>query len=764
MPAGRTQRRRLRVTGTVQGVGFRPFVFRQATALGLEGTVANVGSGVLIEVEGPPDRIDDLCRRLVDHAPALARVEAIQSSVMTPTGGGSGFAIVASSVGAAPTTPVSPDVATCDACLAEIADPADRRYRYPFTNCTDCGPRYTIVAAVPYDRAATTMRGFTMCAACRAEYGDPGDRRYHAQPNACPDCGPQLRWCTPDGRALTDRAPALSVAVTRLVAGDVVAIKGLGGFHLAVDATDPNAVARLRRRKHRDDKPFAVMVADLATAGREGVIDDGAAAALASPARPIVLVERRPGGTVVDAVAPGLPDLGLLLPYTPLHHLLLGGVQRPLVMTSANLSDEPIAHEDDDAFARLRDVVDGVLTHDRTILVRADDSVVRAGPAPFQVLRRSRGYAPGPLTLPRPARRAVLAVGAELKSTVAVVAGDRIVASHHIGDLEHPAAHESFRQAGAHLCRLHGVAPDVVAHDLHPGYLSTAWALDTDLPTWGVQHHHAHVASCLVDHQEVGPVLGLAFDGLGYGCDRTLWGGELLVADLDRAERVGHLRPCSLPGGAAAIREPWRMAVAWTLIALGPDAARREGHRHDHRADDLVGLAASGTAPVTSSVGRLFDAVAALLGVRTRVTYEGQAAIELEALARRVPRSSAPCYPLGDLDDGGLPQLDPGPLVAAVIADRDRGTPVEVVAAGFHDSFGRAAAGLAVELARRRQLERVALTGGVFQNRRLSEVVAGALRDAGLEVLVHRRVPPNDGGISIGQAAVAATGVRVPGS
>jgi len=451
-----------------------------------------------------------------------------------------------------------------------------------------------------------------------------------------------------------------------------------------------------------------------------------------------------------------------MLPYTPLHHLLLAGVGRPLVLTSGNRSDEPIAHLDPDAFERLGPMVDAVLTHDRAIHIRCDDSVVRATGGRTQMLRRSRGFAPQPLPLPAPARRAVLAVGAELKSTVTVVAGDQLVTSHHLGDLEHPAAHASFHQAVEHLCRLFGVAPEVVVHDLHPEYLSTKWALETDLPVWGVQHHHAHIASCLAEHGHIGRVLGLAFDGLGYGCDRTLWGGELLDVDLETCERLAHLRPVGLPGGAAAVREPWRMAVVWAREAAGDDAGLREGARLDDRAEAVLGLLERGTAPVTTSVGRLFDAVAALLGVRARVTYEGQAAIELEALARGVDAGDAPVYPVAVLRTTDLPVLDPAPLVATVIEERDRGTPVPIVAAGFHASLGRAAAGLAAELAGRRALDTVALSGGVFQNARLTDVVEDELRRLGLEVLVHERVPPNDGGISVGQAAIGALARSCP--
>jgi hydrogenase maturation protein HypF len=751
VPDPAPQRRRIRVTGTVQGVGFRPFVYRHATALGLRGWVQNDSAGVLLEAEGDERALDELARLLVDQPPPLARVQRVTASSVAPAGDDA-FTILASGGGGTPTAPVSVDTATCAACLAEVDDPNDRRHRYPFTNCTDCGPRYTIVLSVPYDRPATTMAAFAMCPACQAEYDDPADRRFHAQPNACPDCGPCLRW-TPTGVGpACEGEVALESAVAALRAGQVVAVKGIGGFHLAVDATSEVAVATLRRRKARGDKPFAVMVADLAAAEALCTLSADASAALTASSRPIVIAPRRPGASIAEGVAPGLAELGLLLAYSPLHHLLLADVGRPLVMTSGNLSDEPIAHDDDDARTRLAPLVDGVLGHDRGIHIRCDDSVVRATPkGRTQVLRRSRGLAPEPLPLAVAAGPSILAVGAELKSTVAVTLGTDVVASHHIGDLEHLATYQSFRQAIDHLCRLYAVVPEVVAHDLHPEYLSSKLAADLDLRAVAVQHHHAHIASCLTEHGRAHPVLGLAFDGLGYGPDGTLWGGELLVADLRSFERVGHLAPLTMPGGVAAIREPWRMGVAWAQRAGVDDGFS------DPRRDAVRSLAASGQGPTTTSMGRLFDAVAALLGLRAAVTYEAQAAIELEALARRVPRSEAPTFEAQvDTDDHGLVLIDPAPLVAAVLSARNQGVAPELLAAGFHEAVGRAAAAAAVAAAGRHGLGTVALCGGVFQNQRLSEVVEEALAAAGLEVLVHRIVPPNDGGISIGQAAVAA--------
>ncbi|MEY2523866.1 MAG: hydrogenase maturation protein HypF, partial [Ilumatobacteraceae bacterium] len=630
-----------------------------------------------------------------------------------------------------------------------------------FTNCTNCGPRYTIVLGVPYDRPATTMAGFTMCALCQAEYDDPADRRFHAQPNACPTCGPRLLWRDRTEQAEpVSGAAALDLAIAAVASGRIVAMKGIGGYHLVVDATNESAVAELRRRKARDDKPFAVMVASLAAANLLCDLDQVASAALTSIRRPIVLAPRRSSADLATAVAPGLPELGLMLPYTPLHHMLLTRLARPLVMTSGNLSDEPIAHDDDDARARLGPLVDGLLLHDRQIHIRCDDSVVRVTRARLQILRRSRGYAPEPLDLPFQAHRPVLAVGAELKSTISVAKNGWVVPSHHIGDLEHLATYRSFLQAVDHLPRLYGVEPQIVAHDMHPEYLSSKWSVELGLPTIAVQHHHAHVAACMVEHGRTAPVLGIAYDGLGYGPDGSLWGGEMLVADFTSSRRVAHLRPVRMPGGVAAIREPWRMGAVWASLATGPDdAARRALQRgvDESTVTAVLGLAEHPSSPLTTSAGRLFDAVAALIGGRQRVSYEAQAAIELEALARTVDRSDAPSYDGCITIDNRFPGvLDPAPLVDAMLADVDAGVDRARIAAGFHEAFGRATVALAVHVAAQHDLDTVVLTGGVFQNARLTDVVESGLRGEGLNVLVHSVIPPNDGGISIGQAAIAA--------
>ncbi len=781
----------------MQGVGFRPFVYRHAVALGLTGFVLNDSAGVLIEVEGGSDRIAELTRLLVAEPPPLARVAAVTAELLQPLSQFSEtaaeFRIVESEDGGSADVPVSIDTTTCADCLAEVDDPHDRRHGYPFTNCTNCGPRYTIVLGVPYDRPATTMAGFVMCARCRAEYDDPADRRFHAQPNACPECGPQLTWLDIThggaGRGIAREAikgrAALDAAVRVVISGGIVAIKGIGGYHLVADATNAAAIAELRRRKARDDKPFAVMVASLEMAHHLCVLDDDAAAALSSVRRPIVLARRRhasdastdvvvaktvaadtvAANTVAAGVAPGLAELGVMLPYSPLHHLLLARAARPLVMTSGNLSDEPIAHHDDDAVARLGPLVDGLLLNDRPIHIRCDDSVVRATPTRLQVLRRSRGYAPEPLALPFRANRAVLAVGAELKNTVSVAKHGWVVPSHHIGDLEHLATYRSFLQAVDHIARLYGVVPEVIAHDMHPEYLSSKFATELDLPAIAVQHHHAHVAACMVEHGRTEPVLGVAYDGLGYGPDGSLWGGEMLVADFASSRRVAHLRPVRMPGGVAAIREPWRMGAVWSAAANGREHAARRAAAcgvDETTVRAVLDLAERPSSPITTSAGRLFDAVAALLGGRQRVSYEAQAAIELEAMAASVDRSEAPRYDgtVAISVEGDIFVLDPSPLIAALLLDLEAGVERAVIAAGFHEAFGRATVDMARRVATATGLDTVVLTGGVFQNSRLTEVVETGLRGVDLNVLVHRAIPPNDGGISVGQAAIAAFAPR----
>jgi hydrogenase maturation protein HypF len=730
-----SQRVRVQVEGVVQGVGFRPFVHRLAGELGVAGFVRNDERGAVIEAEGDPAAIAALIERVVADAPPLAQVE-IAGTEVVPAHGETAFAIVASTAAGSPDASITPDAATCAACLQELFDPNDRRYRYPFINCTDCGPRFTIVRGVPYDRPLTTMAGFAMCERCATEYHDPSNRRFHAQPNACPDCGPAL-------------ATPLPEIVARLQTGAIVAVKGIGGFHLACLAADERAVATLRARKHREEKPFALMVRDVAAADELVRVGPLEAALLQGRDRPIVLAPRRPAARVAAAVAPLAPELGVMLPYSPLHHLLLADVGEPLVMTSGNVSDEPIAYEDDDALARLGGIADAVLLHDRPIETRTDDSVLRIARGRPLPLRRSRGAVPSALALPVPATRHVLACGAELKSTFCVARGRRAWVSHHIGDLKNVETLGSFETGVAHFERLFAVTPDVVAHDLHPDYLSTTYALAREgVERVAVQHHHAHLAACLAEHGETGPAVGAIFDGAGLGSDGTVWGGEILVGDLRGFERAGHLWPVALPGGDRAAREPWRMACAWRLAADG-DARPLPGI-DERRWRSVAQIAESGlNSPPTTSVGRLFDAVAALCGLRLEVSYEGQAAMELEAACDGSERGA---YPLRAV--AGV--LDARETILAVDRDVARGVGAGAIATRFHHALADATAAECAQLAADRGLEIVVLSGGAFQNRRLLERTAAGLERAGLRVLVPERLPPNDGGVSFGQAAVAA--------
>jgi len=743
-------RTRIRVEGIVQGVGFRPFVCGLAAEHGVAGFVGNDEAGVFIEAEGPLSTVDTFVGDLRRRAPVLAVIERLRTSRRRPTGQ-SGFRIVASAGGGARRALVSPDMATCADCLAELWNPADRRYRYPFINCTNCGPRYTIVTDVPYDRAVTTMRDFPMCAACAHEYADPTDRRFHAEPVCCPACGPSLRFVSAAGASLG--GDPLDTAAAWLRDGQVIAVKGLGGYHLAALASHEPAVAALRLRKHREEKPFAVMVADLAAARALAHCDDMALSTMEDPRRPVVLVPRRSDAAVALSVAPRNGQLGLMLPYTPLHHVLAAAVAGPFVLTSGNVSDEPIAYDDRDALDRLSRIADGFLLHDRRIHVRADDSVVRTYPGGLVPLRRSRGASPAPVELPSPAPRPVLACGAELKNTFCLAKGRHAFLSPHIGDLKNAETLRSYACGIAHFSRLFDVVPAVVAHDLHPDYLSTTYARELDgVAAVGVQHHHAHIAACLADNGYAGPVVGVAFDGLGYGTDGTIWGGELLIADLLDFRRVDHLTPVPMPGGPAAVREPWRMAAAYLDHACGDDihglaVVRRQAARWA----DVVRLSRTGLAsPLTSSAGRLFDAVAAIVGLRDAVTYEGQAAVELEQLAAAGCRDAYP-VPAG----AGLRGAT-RPLVWAVVDDVRRGAPPDVVAARFHNGLADATVAAARDAASREGLSVVALSGGVFQNVVLLQRVLSGLAAAGLRVLVHRQVPPNDGGLCLGQAAVAA--------
>jgi hydrogenase maturation protein HypF len=799
---------RARVEGVVQGVGFRPFVHRLAHEHALSGWVRNDEHGVLLEAEGRADAVERFLERLGEDPPPLAVVERVRTERLEPAVaeraragpahpiGQEGFRILPSRAAGEPTALVSADVAPCTDCLGEMFDPGDRRHRYPFINCTNCGPRFTIVRGVPYDRARTTMSAFEMCAACRAEYEDPASRRFHAQPNACAACGPTLRlidrsggeqgangWAhmdvqAPAGGAAVTGEHALAGAVAALVAGRIVAVKGLGGYHLACRADDERAVTELRERKRREEKPFALMARDLDAVSELVDLSPAERTLICGPGRPIVIARRRDGAPVAQAVAPGAPDLGVMLPSTPLHHLLLADTGTTLVMTSGNARDEPIAYRDEEALGRLGTIADALLVHDRPIELRVDDSIVRslnagadrtadaddphasaAGGGRALMLRRSRGYAPRSVALPLHAPP-LLACGAELKSTFCLASGSRAWVSQHVGDLKNWETLRSFREGIDHFQELFAVEPEVVAHDLHPDYLSTGYALAREgVELVGVQHHHAHLAAVLAEHGERGRAIGAIYDGSGLGSDGTVWGGELLLGDLAHAQRVGHLHPVRLPGGDAAVREPWRMACAWLLAAFDGEAAmpgRMAGRVDGARWQQVVELARTGTAsPITTSVGRLFDAVAALCGIRMAVRDEGRAAVELEAAATCAPASERGAYPLPVIEEELL-RLDARETVRAIVGDLAAGVSPTVASGRFHNGLADATAGALSLLARREGVRTVVLSGGVFQNRLLLKRCLARLADTGLRVLLPRELPPNDGAISYGQAAVAA--------
>jgi hydrogenase maturation protein HypF len=768
--------RSLLVEGVVQGVGFRPFVWRLATELGLAGRVRNAAGRVEIDAAGPGPVLDAFARRLRVDAPPRARVERVIArpaeldveALPVP------FEIDESVTAAAVDRLFPPDIATCDDCLAELFDPADRRYRYPFTNCTNCGPRATIIEELPYDRARTTMRAFPLCPACEREYRDPANRRFHAEPVACAACGPRLAWRLAGASADSAREEAaLHAAVERIRAGGIVAVKGLGGYHLACDATDPAVVERLRERKRRWAKPFAVMVADLGAVERLCHLNEAEIALLTAPTRPIVLLESRfrPEPPLAQAVAAGNRRLGVFLPYTPLHHLLLRAVDRPLVMTSANLSDEPLVIDDDDARVRLDGIADAFLAHDREIRARYDDSVTHVVAGRESIIRRGRGHAPEAIDLPVETPVPLLAVGAELKHTFTLARGSRAHVAPHNGDLEDLPTHRAFTDGLAHLSRLLALEPEVVVHDLHPEYLSTKYAVERFPRSRriAVQHHHAHVASCAAEHGLTGSFLGVAYDGLGMGDDGTLWGGEILVANLTSYRRLARFGRAPLPGGAAAVKRPYRMALGYLLGAEGfgndgngalglPDVAHLATpflSRLDPREVSLVRtqIERGVNAPVASSAGRLFDAVAALLGLRDVAEYEAQAAIDLELAA--ADRQVGP-LPYALVRRDGLLVYDPRPTIAALLEGLASHRSTGRLAAGFQETIATLTHELLVDARARTGIRTVCLSGGVFQNRRLASTLLRRLARDGFNPCINRRVPVNDGGISYGQAAVAA--------
>lgn len=759
-------RLRVRVRGVVQGVGFRPFVYTTAAALGLTGSVRNDSAGALVVVEGETADVETFLIRLRDHPPPLAVIEGLDTEAL-PVAGGTGFVIADTSRTDGGRTLTSPDVAMCSDCAAEQRDPRNRRFRHAFINCTNCGPRFTIIASLPYDRHATTMAGFDMCEACAREYHDPADRRFHAQPVCCPACGPTLTYRDLAGATMTGES-ALRRARRLLTDGGILAVKGIGGYHLACDAADERAVAELRARKRRGEKPFAVMAPDLATARGLVEIDAPSARLLAGPQRPIVLMPRRDGAPVADAVAPHNPDLGILLAYTPLHALLFGlpgDAPGPtvLVMTSANLAGEPICFVDATALERLSRIVDGWLMNDREILVPCDDSVMRVitldgGYEPVELpIRRSRGYAPLPVALPMPVPPS-LAVGADLKNTMAVADGRYAWLSQHIGDMDDLATLSAFDSAQRHLRELTSVAPQVLVADAHPLYRSTEWARRNaaDRPVKLVQHHHAHIAAVMAEHGLDGStqVLGFAFDGTGYGPDRAVWGGEVLLANYKGYQRLAHLKYVPLAGGDVSVLRPYRMALAHLRSAgiawdpeLPPVSACPPDERQALARQLETGL---GCVP-TSSMGRLFDAASSLVGVRHMVDYEAQAAIELEGMSRGVDCGTEPYAFSVDTSDSAA-VIDPAPVLDAIVADLRAGISPSGIGARFH----RAVADLVVDLActHADSSRPVALSGGVFQNALLLELTLNGLHDRGIDAMTHRIVPPNDGGIALGQLLV----------
>lgn len=748
-----TRRAAIEIHGAVQGVGFRPFVYRLATEIGLAGWVLNDVNGVFIELDGTLDAIELFVTRLTDELPPVAVIDSMRVDWL-PAAGHEGFTIRRSEGSGAKTAVILPDLATCVDCTREVLDPTDRRHGYPFTNCTNCGPRFSIIEELPYDRPNTTMSTFIMCDMCSIEYDDPADRRFHAQPNACATCGPSVVWDAGD-TVVVDQEAALDEAAAAIRSGKTVALKGIGGYQLLVDARNDTAIRGLRGAKERPDKPFAVMISELPTAASYVELDETAKRLLASPQSPIVLLPKVEASDLSRFVAPDNPMVGIMLPTTPLHHLLVSRLDGPIVATSGNLADEPIAIDTEAAVARLGRIADGFLSHNRPIKRHVDDSVAWIVEGTPRLLRRARGYAPMPVTV-ADELPSVLATGAHLKNTIAVSVGRNVFVSQHIGDLETDEAHRAFTDVIADLTRMYEIQPDVVAHDLHPDYLSTQFA--TTNPEYesvakvAVQHHHAHLASCLADNATTESALGVTWDGTGYGSDGTIWGGEFLLGDAHGFDRVAHLRPFRLPGGEAAVREP-RRSAAGVLFELGIDLGSTTPGLESFTDQELGVLASMITkdinSPVTTSAGRLFDAASAIAGLASVSSFEGHGAMALEFAATGTRTEP---YPMEVIKTERPLILDWGPMVEAMLADISAGIDVGIVARRFHEGL---VSGI-VAVARLAGHPRIALTGGCFQNRMLTERTAEELRRDGFEVLLHRRVPPNDGGISLGQVMVAA--------
>ena len=747
-------RKKIQVRGTVQGVGFRPFVYRLAHRFHLHGHVRNTGDGVLMEVEGALQPVEEFLARVAREHPPLAQITETVVTELEATGE-TGFAVQPTREEHPQFTLVSPDLAMCSDCHREFTDPRDRRFGYPFINCTNCGPRYSIIRDLPYDRPATSMAGFRMCPRCQAEYENPDSRRFHAEPNACAACGPSLTLESPGGIPLTKTAAVLAQARRLLACGRILAIKGIGGFQLACDAGNDDAVRLLRQRKHRPDKPFAVMAAGMVQVERLCFVAVADRDALLSPERPVVILARRPDAAISAAVAPGHQTLGVMLPYTPLHALLFDGAsRRTLVMTSGNISEEPIVTNNEDTRKRLAAVADAFLFHDRDIHVRVDDSVVRTFEGRPRVLRRARGYSPAPIDLGGDFGQ-VLACGGELKNTFCLTRGRYALLSQHIGDLENHETLEFFRETLDHMKGLFRVEPRVVAHDLHPDYLSTRFAREfPDVERIAVQHHHAHIAACMAENGLRDKVIGVAFDGTGYGTDGKIWGGEFLVADFAGFERRAHLRYVPLAGGDAAVREPWRAALSYLIETLGvvPELPVFQRVAEKERGVVEAMIRRRRNTVETSSCGRLFDAVAGIVGLSAKVSFEGQAAIQLETIA---DAGTTAKYPF-DIQMGEPWQIDMRPAIREIVADVKCGAPAAVVSARFHNAMAAAIVEVCLLLRRSDRLNRVCLSGGTFQNMFLLSRSVAALRRKGFDVFLHSEVPPNDGGVSLGQAVVAA--------
>ncbi len=751
--AGTSTRLRLTITGAVQGVGFRPFVYRLATEMRLTGFVTNNAQGVVIEVEGDPSTLSIFGARLKAELPPLAFILSCESQFLDAIHFAD-FCIHSSDDSGMRSALILPDIATCPECRSEIFDPADRRYRYPFTNCTNCGPRFSIIEALPYDRTNTSMRSFMMCPLCQAEYNNPRDRRFHAQPNACPDCGPQLALWNRHGKTLATRHDALLAALADINDGRIVAIKGLGGFHLLVDAHDTDAIVKLRQRKRRGNKPLAIMYPHLEMIERDCDLSPAERNLLTSVECPIVLVRRRASALVADNVAPKNPCLGVMLPYTPLHHLLMAELDKPVVATSGNLSEEPICTDEVEALDRLKDIADIFLIHDRPIRRHVDDSIARVIAGRPQIIRRARGYAPLPISLPEKLPT-ITAVGAHLKSCVAVTQDRNVFISQHIGDLETIESYRAFAGAIDDLSRIFEHSPRIVACDLHPDYRSSRYAHERTSNVHEVQHHYAHVLSCMAENEIDAPVLGISWDGTGLGDDGTIWGGEFLHVKDRSYERVATFRSFRLPGGDAAIKEPRRSAAAVLFELNDGNAGWADGMlAGTFEPAELSNIEAMLrqriNSPITTSAGRLFDAVAALLGISPICTFEGEAAMQLEFAIGNIDTDSA--YPIAVVDNGTPIQVDWRPLIRAILSERNAGLSVGVIAARFHNTLVTAM----LQVARRIGLPKVVLSGGCFQNRYLTERAIKALRTAGFPVYWHQRVPTNDSGIALGQVLAAA--------